>query len=39
VKAYAALGEQGKALEWLHGLLKGNLAPNCSIRRIAPNSK
>ncbi|ABF07611.1 lipopolysaccharide assembly protein B [Cupriavidus metallidurans] len=27
VKAYAALGEQGKALEWLHGLLKGNLAP------------
>ncbi|EKZ99982.1 lipopolysaccharide assembly protein LapB [Cupriavidus metallidurans] len=27
VKAYATLGEQGKALEWLHGLLKGNLAP------------
>ena len=27
VKAYATLGEQGKVLEWLHGLLKGNLAP------------
>ena len=26
VKAYATLGEQGKVLEWLHGLLKGNLA-------------
>ncbi|RZT42854.1 lipopolysaccharide assembly protein LapB [Cupriavidus agavae] len=27
VKAYGALGEQGKALDWLRGLLKGNLAP------------
>lgn len=27
VKAYATLGEQGKAVEWLRGLLKGNLAP------------
>lgn len=26
VKAYAGLGEQGVALEWLRGLLKGNLA-------------
>jgi len=26
VKAYATLGEQGKALDWLRGLLKGNLA-------------
>jgi len=26
VKAYGALGEQGKALQWLRGLLKGNLA-------------
>ncbi|SOY86222.1 lipopolysaccharide assembly protein LapB [Cupriavidus taiwanensis] len=27
VKAYAALDEQGAALEWLRGLLKGKLAP------------
>lgn len=27
VKAYATLGEQGKAVEWLRGLLKSNLAP------------
>ncbi|AMR77165.1 lipopolysaccharide assembly protein LapB [Cupriavidus nantongensis] len=27
VKAYAALNEQGLALEWLRGLLKGKLAP------------
>lgn len=27
VKAYADLGEQGKALDWLRGLLKGTLAP------------
>ncbi|MEC3766769.1 MULTISPECIES: lipopolysaccharide assembly protein LapB [Cupriavidus] len=27
VKAYAALDEQGVALEWLRGLLKGKLAP------------
>ncbi|CAG9165115.1 Lipopolysaccharide assembly protein B [Cupriavidus laharis] len=27
VKAYAGLGEQGVALDWLRGLLKGNLAP------------
>ncbi|PZX30737.1 conserved hypothetical protein; putative TRANSMEMBRANE PROTEIN [Cupriavidus phytorum] len=27
VKAYAALNEQGVALEWLRGLLKGKLAP------------
>jgi len=27
VKAYTVLGEQGKALQWLRGLLKGNLAP------------
>ncbi|MGO4305263.1 lipopolysaccharide assembly protein LapB [Cupriavidus sp. RAF12] len=27
VKAYATLGEQGQALDWLRGLLKGNLAP------------
>ncbi len=27
VKAYATLGEQGKALDWLRGLLKGSLAP------------
>ncbi|MBV8273581.1 MAG: lipopolysaccharide assembly protein LapB [Cupriavidus sp.] len=27
VKAYTELGEQGKALQWLRGLLKGNLAP------------
>ena len=26
VKAYATLGEQGTALQWLRGLLKGNLA-------------
>jgi lipopolysaccharide biosynthesis regulator YciM len=26
VKAYASLGEQGVALEWLRGLLKGSLA-------------
>ncbi|SDC53269.1 Lipopolysaccharide biosynthesis regulator YciM, contains six TPR domains and a predicted metal-binding C-terminal domain [Cupriavidus sp. YR651] len=27
VKAYATLGEQGQALDWLRGLLQGNLAP------------
>jgi lipopolysaccharide biosynthesis regulator YciM len=27
VKAYASLDEEDKALEWLRGLLKGNLAP------------
>jgi len=27
VKAYAGLGEQGAALDWLRGLLKGSLAP------------
>ncbi len=27
VKTYAGLGEQGVALDWLRGLLKGNLAP------------
>ncbi len=27
VKAYAGLGEQGVALDWLRGLLKGTLAP------------
>ena len=27
VKAYHQLGQQGRALDWLHGLLKGNLAP------------
>jgi len=27
VKAYASLGEQGAALDWLRGLLKGKLAP------------
>jgi len=26
VKAYEQLGERGRALDWLHGLLKGNLA-------------
>jgi len=27
VKAYATMGEQGKAVQWLRGLLKGSLAP------------
>jgi len=27
VKAYGTLGEQGQAIDWLRGLLKGNLAP------------
>ncbi|CAG2140408.1 Lipopolysaccharide assembly protein B [Cupriavidus yeoncheonensis] len=27
VKSYAGLGEQGAALDWLRGLLKGSLAP------------
>ncbi|WP_349609604.1 MULTISPECIES: lipopolysaccharide assembly protein LapB [Cupriavidus] len=27
VKAYASLQQEGTALEWLHGLLKGKLAP------------